>query len=257
MLLAQRWILAVLRDETFFTLSDMNRRIRELLCLLNDKPMQKLGVSRRELFERIDKPALKPLPATRYEVTAWKECRVNIDYHVQVESNYYSVPYQLVHESVEARYTHSSIEILCRGKRVASHALCRGKGQYITGPEHMPAAHRAHAEWSPSRLIGWAEKTGPATGRVVANLLESFRHPEQGYRSCLGIMRLSKRYGADRVEAASCRAEHIGSCHFRTLKNILASGMDRLTLEAQQPATSSVPVHDHIRGPAYYGKVTK
>jgi len=256
-LLAQRWILAVLRNETFFALSDMNRRIRELLDLLNDKLMQKLGVSRRELFERIDKPALTPLPATRYEVTAWKECRVNIDYHVEVESNYYSVPYQLIYESVEACYTRSIVEILYKGKRVASHAWLRGKGKHSTRPEHMPASHRAHAEWSPSRLIGWAEKTGDATGRVVASLLESFRHPEQGYRSCLGLMQLSKRYGAERLEAACRRAEHLGSCRFRTLRNILASGMDRLPLEAQQPATSSVPVHDNIRGPAYYGKETK
>jgi transposase len=255
-LVAQRWILAALRDETFFCLGDLNRRIRELLELLNDKPMQKLGVSRRELFERIDRPALRPLPASRYEITHWKPCRVNIDYHVEVAGNYYSVPYQLVHESVEACYTHSSVQILFKGKRVASHARLRGKGKHSTRPEHMPASHRAHAEWNPSRLIGWAERTGPATGRVVANLLESFRHPEQGYRSCLGIMRLAKRYGTDRVEAACSRAEHLGSCRYRTVKNILAAGMDRLPLEVQQPPTTSVPPHDNIRGPAYYGKDT-
>ena len=257
MLLAQRWILAVLRHETFFSIDDLNLRIRELLEVLNDRPMQKLGVSRRELFERIDKPALMPLPANRYEVAHWKACRVNIDYHVEIEHNYYSVPYQLVQESVEVRYTHSIVEILYKGKRVASHARVRGKGKYSTLSEHMPASHRAHAEWSPSRLIGWAEKTGDATGRVVANLLESFRHPEQGYRSCLGIMRLSKRYGAERLEAACRRAEHLGSCRYQTVKNILAAGMDRLPLQDQQPPTCSVPVHDNIRGPAYYGKDTK
>ncbi|MFQ5791970.1 MAG: IS21 family transposase, partial [Acidobacteriota bacterium] len=253
-LVAQRWILAALRDETFFSLVDLNLRIRELLELLNDRPMQKLGVSRRQLFERIDRPALKPLPANRYELAWWKPCRVNIDYHVEIEHNYYSVPYQLVHELVEARYTHSSVEILYKGKRVASHLRLGGKGKHATRPEHMPAAHRAHAEWSPSRLIGWAEKTGPATGRVVTNILETFRHPEQGYRSCLGIMRLAKRYGADRLEAACCRAEHLGSCRYQTVKNILAAGMDRLPLEAQQLPTSSVPVHDNIRGPDYYAK---
>lgn len=256
-LVAQRWILAALRDETFFALSDMNRRIRELLNMLNDKPMQKLGASRRELFEQIDKPALRPLPASRYEIAHWKVCRVNIDYHVEVEHNYYSVPYQLVHELVEARYTHSCVEILYKGKRLASHVRLGGKGKHTTRPEHMPASHRAHAEWSPSRLVGWAEKTGDATGRVVAKILSTFRHPEQGYRSCLGIMRLAKRYGTDRVEAACRRAEHLGSCRYRTVKNILAAGMDRLPLEAQQPATSSVPVHDNIRGPDYYGKETK
>ena len=252
--LAQRWILAVLRDETFFCLDDLNRRIWELLEILNDRPMQRLGVSRRELFERIDRAALKPLPANHYELAFWKVCRVNIDYHIALEHNLYSVPYQLVGKQVEARYTHSSVEILRGGKRVASHMRLQGRGKCSTCNEHMPASHRAHAEWSPSRLIRWAEKTGPATGRVVAEILATFRHPEQGYRSCLGIMRLSKRYEQDRLEAACLRAEHLGSCRYQTVKNILAAGMDRLPLQQQQTPTCSVPVHDNIRGPAYYGR---
>ncbi len=130
----------------------------------------------------------------------------------------------------------------------------QGRGNYSTCHEHMPASHRAHAEWSPSRLIRWAEKTGPATGRVVAEILATFRHPEQGYRSCLGIMRLAKRYEVDRLEAACLRAEHLGSCRYQTVKNILAAGMDRLPLQDQQPPISSVPVHDNIRGSAYYGR---
>ncbi len=251
-LVAQRWILAALRHETFFSLEHLNRRIRELLEILNDRPLQKLGVSRRELFERLDRPKLKPLPANRYEITSFKECRVNIDYHIALEHNYYSVPYQLVRERVEARYTRTTVEILSKGKRVASHPRLEGKGRCSTCPAHMPAAHRAHAEWSPSRLISWADKTGAATGRVVAELLRSLPHPEQGYRSCLGLMRLSRRYGAERVEAACERAEQLGSCRYRTVKNILSAGMDRLPLEQQQPPTGSVPVHDNIRGPDYY-----
>jgi len=251
-LLAQRWILAVLRHETFFSIEEQNARIRELLEVLNAKPIQKLDVSRRELFERIDKPALKPLPASRYEVAHWKCCRVNIDYHVEIERNYYSVPYQLVGELVEARYTHTCVEVLRGGKRVASHARLWGKGKHSTRPEHMPASHRAHAEWTPSRLIGWASKTGPATGRVVATILETFPHPEQGYRSCLGIIRLERRYGVERLEAACRRAEHLNACRYQTVKNVLAKGMDRLPLPTQEPATSSVPAHDNIRGADYY-----
>ncbi len=253
-LLAQRWILAALRDETFFGLDDLNRRIRELLDRLNDRPLQKLGVSRRELFERLDRPALKPLPAGRYEITSWTPCRVNIDYHVAVERNDYSVPYQLVHELVEARYTRSVVEVLFKGKRVASHPRLQGKGGCSSRPEHMPAAHRAHAQWSPSRLMSWADNTGPAASRVVADLLASMPHPEQGYRSCLGLQRLSKRYGTDRLEAACDRADKLGSCRYRTVRNILASGMDRVPLHDQY--IGSVPTHDNIRGAAYYAKDT-
>lgn len=253
----QRWILARLRNLTFFSLADLNRAIREQLDVLNERPMQKLGTSRRELFERIERPALIPLPSSRYELAEWKSCRVNIDYHVAVDHNYYSVPHQLLHEEVEARYTHTTVEILWKGKRVASHPRLRGKGRYATRPEHMPAAHRAHAEWSPSRLIAWAEKTGPATGRVVAGILDALRHPEQGYRACLGIMRLGKSYGPERVEAACERAEHLGSCRYQTVKNILAQGMDRLPLDDQEPLTSSVPAHGNIRGADYYDRDTK
>jgi len=260
-LVAQRWILAALRDRMFFSLPELNGAIWEKLEILNNRPMQRLGVSRRELFETIERPALIPLPAGRYELTEWKGCRVNIDYHVVVASNYYSVPYQLVHEElvheeVEARYTRFTVEVLFKGKRVSSHRRLWGKGQYATRPEHMPAAHRAHAEWNPSRLISWASKTGPATGRVVATILETLRHPEQGYRSCLGLMRLSRSYGDERLEAACRRAEHLGSCRYRTVKNILASGMDKQPLAQQQPLTTSVPVHDNIRGSDYYSEDT-
>jgi transposase len=252
-LMAQRWILAVLRNLTCFSIVEMNRAIWEKLDALNDRPMKQLGVSRRELFERIERPALIRLPAERYELAEWVSCRVNIDYHVAVAHNFYSVPYQLVHEEVEARYTHTTVEVLFKGKRVASHRRLRGKGNASTRSEHMPAAHRAHAEWSPSRLIRWAEETGPTTGRVVAQILSAFPHPEQGYRSCLGIIRLSRSYGAERVEAACRRAEHLGSCRYRTVKNILDTGMDRQPLEDQQLVTSSVPTHDNIRGAEYYG----
>ena len=253
-LVAQRWILARLRDETFFELGPMNRAIRVLLDELNDRPMKKLGVSRRVLYEQLDRPALRPPPTTRYVLARWKLCRVNIDYHVEVEHHLYSVPYQLVREQVEVRYTTSTLEVLHRDKRVASHRR-RYDRQRSTVAEHMPSAHRAHAEWTPSRLIRWAEKVGPATGQLVARILESRPHPEQGYRPCLGIMRLGRRYGNTRLEAACARALALGACRFLTARNILTAGQDRLPLEP--PAeTTPTPTHANIRGADYYAATT-
>lgn len=250
-LLAQRWILAVLRHRTFFSLAELNQAIWELLPRLNERKLQKLEVSRRDLFEQLDRPLLLPLPAQRYELGVWSSPRVSIDYHVEVEKNYYSVPYGLRKEKVEARATATTVEIFFRGKRVASHLRLRGKRLFSTLSAHMPAAHRESMEWSPSRLIGWAEKTGPPTAQVVRQILENRPHPEQGYRACLGIMRLAKPYGVDRVEAASVRAIHLRSFNFQTVKNILASGTVRLPLD-EEIRSSSTPAHDNVRGPAYY-----
>ena len=246
-LVAQRWILARLRHETFFNLAALNVAIRALLDELNDRPLQKLGVSRRTLYARLDRPALQPLPAARYVVAQWKPCRVNIDYHVEVDRHPYSVPYQLIHELVEARYTTTTVELFYKERRITSHRR-RYAGQPSTTPE--PRAHRAHAEWTPSRLIRWAEQTGPATGRLVAEILQRRPHPEQGYRACLGIMRLGRTYGDARLEAASARAVALGSYRYRTVKNILASAQDRLPLEAPPEATPT-PTHANIRGAAY------
>lgn len=246
----QRWILARLRDQTFFSLAEMNRSIGSLLEQLNDRPMQKLGVSRRQLYEQLDKPALKPLPAQRYELAAWRRCRVNIDYHVEVDRHYYSVPYQLLGEEVEARFTASLVAIYYKGRRITAHRR-RYDRRPSTQAEHMPHAHRAHAEWTPSRLIDWAGKTGPATGQLVAAILHSRPHPEQGYRACLGIMRLGRRYGAARLEAASLRAAQLRSASYRTVKNILSAGQDRLPFDDpdDRPPT---PNHTNIRGARYY-----
>jgi transposase len=182
----------------------------------------------------------------------WKRCTVNIDYHVEVEHHYYSVQHQLLGEKVEARYTTSIVEIYYRGKRITSHRR-RYNHRPSTKAEHMPRSHRAHAEWTPSRLIRWAGKTGPATGRLVAEILRSRPHPEQGYRACLGIMRLGRRYGPERLEAASRRAEHLRSASYRTVKNILSSAQDRLPFDEQESrSTPPTPVHANIRGASYY-----
>ena len=253
-LVAQRWILARLRDQTFFDLGALNAAICVLLDQLNDRPLKKLGVSRRVFYEQLDRPALRPLPAARYSLAHWKLRGVNIDYHIEVERHVYSVPYQLVREQVEVRYTTHTVEIFHRDKRVASHRR-RYDRQPSTAVEHMPSAHRAHAEWTPSRLIRWAEKVGPATGKLVSRILESRPHPEQGYRACLGIMQQGRRYGNSRLEAASNRALALGSCRYRTVSNILAAGQDRLPLEPP-PETNPTPAHANIRGADYYATTT-
>ena len=248
--IAQRWVLAALRHRTFFTLADLNAAIRDRIDVVNARPMKVVGVSRRTLFEQLDRPALRPLPTTRYELAEWKTGRVNIDYHVEVAHNFYSVPYQLVRAQVDARATASTVEIFSKGRRVASHARRSGRGQFATRVEHRPRAHRAHAEWTPSRLIAWAEQSGPATGRFVAGLLERRPHPEQGYRACLGLMRLGREHGADRLEAACDRAERLRSYRFRTVEHILTSQQDRLPLD--EPPARPPLTHENVRGATYY-----
>lgn len=253
-LLAQRWILAVLRDQTFFSLAELNQGIKEALEKLNDRPMQKLGMSRREQFERLDLPVLKPLPVNRYELAEWRICRANIDYHIELDHNFYSVSHQLVHRKVEVRFTQSTVEVFLKNRRVTSHRRLYGRGKFSTQPEHMPRSHRAHAEWTPSRLIRWAENSGPATGRFVDELLRRRPHPEQGYRSCLGLMRLGKKHGRHRLDAACARAESLSSYSYKTVKNILSSGMDRLPLENEPSSIPPISTHENIRGADYYAK---
>ena len=249
--IAQRWILAVLRHQTLFTPADLNAAIRTCLDAVNARPMQIVGMSRRALFEQLDRPALRPLPASRYELATWKPCRVNIDYHVEAAHNWYSVPYQLVHAHVEARVTQTTVEVFLSGRRVASHARLTGRGRFSTQVAHMPRAHRAHAEWTPSRLIGWADQTGPATGRLVAGILERRPHPEQGYRACLGLMRLGRVHGLDRLDAACARAERLRSYRYRTVEHILTHQQDRLPLDEPAPARPAL-THENLRGATYY-----
>ena len=254
-LLAQRWILARLRDQTFFELGALNQAVRVLLDDLNDRPMKKLGVSRRTVYEQLDRPALRPLPAARYVLARWKRCRLNIDYHVLIERHAYSVPFQLLRETVEVRYTTTTVEVFFKGRRVTSHPR-RYDGQPSTLAEHMPSAHRAHAEWTPSRLIRWAAKVGPATERLVTRILQSRPHPEQGYRSVLGIMRLGRQHGNVRLDAACARALALGSCRYHTVRNILTNGQDRLPLEPPVD-TNPTPAHSNIRGPNYYAAASR
>jgi transposase len=249
-LVAQRWILATLRNRTFFSLVELNAAIREKLEVLNNRPMKQLGASRRELFERLDRPALKPLPDRSYELAEWKLCRVNIDYHVEIKHNFYSVPYQLQGEQCEVRFTAQTVEVYFKNNRVASHQRLRGRGQHSTQAKHMPRSHREHAKWTPSRLIRWAEQAGPATGHLVAEIMRRRPHPEQGFRACLGVMRLGRRHGPQRLEAACARCIALSSYSYQTVKNTLSSGMDRLPFEEE--SSSLTPHHENIRGADYY-----
>lgn len=249
--LVERWVLAPLRHHTFFGLSEANRAMRPLLEGLNERPFQKLEGSRRLLFEELDRPALRPLPATPYEYAEWKQARVHIDYHIQVAKHHYSVPHTLARQPVEVRLTAGTVEVFHRGQRVAVHVRGRRPGAYTTDPAHMPDHHRQHLEWTPDRFRRWGRRVGPETARLVDAILESRPHPQQAYRTCLGIMRLEREYGSERLEAASLRALGSGALSWSSLKSILESGFDRLPLQPSLPL--SLPQqHRNVRGPDYY-----
>ena len=247
---AERWILAPLRHRTFFGLEALHQAVQERLEGLNHRPFQKLEGSRRALFEKLDKPALRPLPAQRYEFAEWRKAKVNIDYHVAVDGNFYSVPYQLVHAEVDVRLTAHTVEIFRKGRRVGSHVRVVGKGHYRTDPAHRPAAHRRHLEWTPSRLVRWGETVGPHTAQLVEEILRRKPHPEQGYRACLGLLRLARLYTPARLEAAARRALACGAISYQHVKSILQAGLDRVPWE---PASEPSPIHHaNVRGGAYY-----
>ena len=250
-LLVERWILAALRKRTFFSLSGLNQAITELLERLNNRPFRKLEGSRAQRFAKIDRPALRPLPTESYQFAEWKKVRVNIDYHIEIERHYYSVPYALIHRELDARYTAMTVEIFHRGQRIASHARSSRIGGHTTIDAHRPKSHQRYLEWTPERLVRWASTIGPFTATLVDKILQSRRHPEQGFRSCLGILRLGKTYGSDRLEAASARACNLNACSYQSVKSILRTSLDRqLQL---QPSLERPPIqHANIRGTDYF-----
>ena len=252
-LVAERWIIAALRHQKLFSIGDLNEAIAVLLDKLNHRQFRKREGSRASLFAELDRPALQPLPAERYEFAQWKTVRANIDYHVDIERHLYSVPHQLTGQQLEARFTATTVEIFHRGIRVASHVRSYTPYRATTVAEHRPKSHQAHMEWTPSRLIHWAETVGPATAKVVSTILESKPHPEMGYRACLGILRLAKGYSAERLEAASQRALLLGACSYRSLKSILSRSLDRQTVVDAEPDKPG-PRHGNIRGGDYYGQ---
>lgn len=249
-LLAERWILARLRDQRFFSLFELNAAIAELVAELNARVMRAYRMSRAELFAAVDAPALKPLPTEPYAYAEWSLCRLGPDYHVEVDENWYSVPYRLIREQVDVRASDRTVEVFHKGRRVASHARVRGRRHHQTLPEHMPSSHRRHAEWTPSRMLAWAQKIGPATAGLVATIMTERPHPEQGFRSCLGILALEKSYGAARLEAACQRAAQIKARSATSVRSILKSGLDRAFLE---PEPDQPPLrHGNIRGRGYF-----
>jgi len=250
-LIAERWIIARLRHRTFYGLGELNVAIRELVDWLNRRPFKKLPGSRLSLFEELEWPVLRPLPAQRYEFALWKQAKVSIDYHFEVDRHYYSVPYQLVGQVCDVRLSATTVEVFLRGRRVASHVRSFQRGRHTTDPAHMPDAHRRHREWTPGRIISWAEKTGPATAKLAQGILDSRPHPEQGYRSCLGIVRLGERYGAERVEAACQRALAVRAFSYRSVESILKTGLDRQPLPTERPVRVHRR-HQNLRGPGYY-----
>lgn len=247
----ERWILARLRNRTFFSLPDLNQAIHTLLEDINARPMKHLDRSRRELFEALDQPALKPLPAQPYEYALWKQARVNIDYHVEFNKHYYSVPFALARQEVEVRATQRIIEVYFKGNRVASHPRVDTPGRHSTLSEHMPTSHKEYSEWSPERFTRWAQEIGPHTVDLVQALLAARTHPQQAYRSCLGILRLATRYGNERLEAACKRALPSGIRSYKGVKNILDAKLDRLEPEAE-PHPATLSSHANIRGESYY-----
>src|SRR5262245_22402292 len=251
-LIVERWLLGRLRHRVFHGLAEVNAAIGELLQRLNEeRPIRRLGVTRRALLEELDRPALKPLPAEPYTFAEWRVRRVGIDYHVDVESHYYSVPHRFARMEVEVRLAARTVEIFLKGERIAAHRRMSGNHKHTTLPEHMPSSHRRHADWTIERIRQEAAAIGPATAALCELILEHKRHPEQGFRACLGIIRLAKPFGRARLDAAAARAIDIGAWTYGSVKSILDNNLDRHP--AQKPtADASAILHPNIRGSRYY-----
>jgi len=247
----ERWMLARLRHHTFFSLDELNQSLRTLLDDLNHRPFKKLPGTRKSQFEALDKPALKPLPDSPYSYGEWRKARVNIDYHIDVDVHYYSVPHRFVKHEIDVRVGSSTIECFAQHQRIASHARSHVRGGHTTQREHMPKAHQKHSEWTPGRFLNWAVEIGPRTRDVVKHLLENRPHPEHGYRSCLGLLNLVKRYGATRLEAACERALLAGSPTRKSVLSILDNGLDKAPLPAAE-TDETATAHDNVRGASYY-----
>lgn len=251
--IVERWVLARLRKLTFFSLHDLNAAIFQLLDVLNHKPFKKLPGSRHSQFDALERPALKPLPAKAYEYAEWKKARPHIDYHIEIDGHYYSVPHSLMKRQLDVRITATTIECFLNNKRVAVHPRSDRRGGHSTITEHMPKSHRAHLEWTPGRFLNWALSIGPHTRDLVDHLLTNRPHPEMGFRSCLGLLSLEKRFGKERLEAACQRALALSAPTRSSVLSILESGLDSQPLpDSDIEAAEEPSVHENVRGAAYY-----
>lgn len=246
---AQRRILAKLRNRTFFSIRELNDAIMEETKTLNERPMTGINQSRRDLFFTIDRPALRPLPADRYTLTSWKRATVHIDYHVDVAKTHYSVPYTLHGEKVDIGYTSSIVEIYHKGVRVASHMRVDTPGSFVTDRAHMPHEHRRYLEWTPERIKSWGEKIGPETRLLMEAIMQHREHPEHGYRSCLGLIRLAKLYPSERMEQACSRALDLQAYNYRSVKSLLERGLESVASDGNKAV---IPLHGNVRGQGYY-----
>jgi transposase len=251
-LIIERWLLGRLRHRRFYSLSELNLAISDLLRQLNEtRVLRRLGATRRQLLEELDRPHLKPLPTEPYALAEWRVRRVGIDYHVELDKHFYSVPYRFARAEVEARLTARTVEIFLKGERIAVHLRGSGNGRHTTVPEHMPSSHRRYAGWTIERIREDAARIGPATAALCEQILEHRPHPEQGFRACLGIVRLARPFGAARLDAACARAIEIGTLSYRSVRSILDHKLDRH--DAPKPAADNARIlHPNIRGPRYY-----
>jgi len=250
---AQRWVLAPLRHRRFFSLAELNEAIAAEVAKVNARPFRGQPTSREELFAELEAPALRPLPAGRYELAEWKKATVSIDYHVAFDHRFYSVPFRLVRQKVDIRATRATVEIYHGGRRVAVHAREWGQRRYVTEVAHMPASHRAHAEWTPSRLVAWAGSAGPSVAALAERLLAAQGHPEHAYRSCLGLMSLGRRHSPERLDAACARALAVGAISYSSVKSILAGNLDRVPLRPAE-VLPAPPTHENLRGSGYWAE---
>jgi transposase len=251
-LIVERWLIGRLRDRRFHSLAELNAAISELLTRLNEaRPIRRLGRTRRQLLEELDRPALKPLPTEPYVFAEWRMRRVGIDYHVEIEDHFYSVPYQFARSEVEVRLTGRTVEILVKGERIAAHLRGSGNGKHTTIPDHMPSSHRRYADWTVGRIRRDAALIGPSTAALCELILERRPHPEQGFRSCLGILRLARAFGVARLEAAATRAIEIGALTYGSIRSILDRKLDR-SAASPRAADGAPIIHPNIRGARYY-----
>lgn len=254
--IASTWIIAALRNQKFFTLYELNEAVKEKLSIINAKPFQKKEGCRLSVFLAEEKPMLLSLPSTPYELATWKVATVQLNYHITVEKMHYSVPYEYIKHKVDARVTRNVIEVFYSNLRICSHRRLYGDfGQYSTVVEHMPPNHQSYVQWNADRFVRWAESVGPNTTIAIKAILASYKVEQQGYRSCLGLLKMADKYSVDRLESACSRAlTYTPNPSYKSIKTILSTGQDKRKVEETPPPIDASSQYGFTRGAAYYGR---